>query len=241
MTPQDIIDEAQTFVPDTSDAFPVPEWVSFQRINARQRQLFALAASWDEEFFGRRIKVGLDAGYCVDLSRVESEKVAPIELIDRVEICGLGDPHPHGYELGDTVTVCAARERHRHVKPRAMIRSKLLEGVSERDGETLELVNDLEGVTQIRIWYSRGSRAIDGEGKVKLSAGPVERDVEIGDPWEWLLVWDLVKSLVGRTAKDDAEQKNPVWVLADNQEKMLIETFKTHVMGFADVTEHITD
>ena len=234
MRPVEIIKEARTYAPDTNDSFPVTEATLYARINARQRQLFALASSWNQEYYGRSVLSSLSNG-CVDLDKLEDTKLWPIETVDRVEIADPGDSE---WRKNTVVTICRADEQREHLPPRMLLRSHTLQAVddlaTDEDGET-RTTSDLEGVSKVRIWYSRRPRTIDGRGDVQSRT----EDVEIGDPWEWLLVWDLVKSLTKRVAQTDTQKDAPVVLMARESEVELLNLFRSHVTQYARSTEHI--
>lgn len=250
MTPSEIIEEARTCLHGTDHTWPVNEAFLHMRINARQRQLFTLPVLWKNlEYFGKQVTAPLVDG-CVDLMDLEGTELWPIESIDRIEVASPGTSR---YKHDRKVTIVKASERFDHHAPRVTIRSHFIEEVQttvrEEDGSTMT-VGDLEGVDEIRIWYSRRPKTINGLGKVRLlvedesGVETVEQrvqDVEIGDPWDWLLVHDLVKSIIKRTAQDDAEEDDPSWQLADEAEKELLALFQAHVKGFTHGMEMNTE
>jgi len=249
VTPDEIIYEARSFVGDASSRYPVTDAMLYARISTRQRQLFAEAATVNREYYGQLVDANVDDDGCIDLTDLEGTGMHPIESVDQVEILSPGN---RDWRVRQKVTICRADERHMHDPPRCTIRSHTLAGVMDHvalpDGDTRER-NDLKGVESVRIWYSRRPRAIDGEGlridMIDENGDPVreteQKPVEIGDPWHWLLVWDLVQSLVGRTVTEDGEQKAGVVMLAKDAEAELFEIYKRHVAGYTYGRETVTE
>lgn len=235
LTPDDIIEEVRTFLPNTNEAFPVTDAMLYLRMSDRQRRLFSIAAEESESYFGVRVTAPPD-GNCVDLNDLEKDDEHAIASVDLIEIA---DPGSSAYLRNQEVTIVDADERFAgHFKPRVTIRSHLIEGVDEEveDSGGRRIVNDLAGVAQLRVWYSRFPLPINGLGQVN---GKMQ-EVEIGSPWDRLLIYDLVKSLIKSTARDDAEKNDPLWKMAHMAEEELVEEFKAHVKAFAGGTERIT-
>lgn len=229
MTPEETIKEAQSFLANTSDHYPVTEAILYSRINARQRQLFAIASTWNREYYGEQVTADLDENGCIDLDDLESDddNLWPIERVDRVEVLT-----SQKWDPGTHVTICNAYERKSHVAPRVTIRSHILSSAEPSDF-------DGPGSHTLCIWYSRRPRAIDRAGIVR--GNQRQEELEIGDPWDWLLVWDLVKSLIKRTAHDEEPRGDPLWDYANMCEQQLMEAYEQHVRGYAYRAEVVTD
>lgn len=239
MTPKEILEETRSILSDTNRSYPVTDGILYGRMNARHRELFSMAAMWNEEYFGRVVRAPLRKDGCVDLTDLEDGKLWPIERVDHVEIAQEGK-NPFGYERDDKVTICKASERFRHFQPRVTIRSHLMEPVKDvypSDSGGSDKLHDLEGVESLRIWYSRRPRKIDGRGFVN---GKPE-EVEIGDPWEWLLVWDLVRHVIKVTTVEEGEEKDPVFLMAVRSEEALLASFEAHVKGYSAGAEAINE
>ena len=248
MTPDQAIAEARSFVGDTGPQYPVTDSMLYARINANQRHWFAKAASWNREYFGETVDADMDEDGCLDLSNLEGTDLYPIESVDQVEVLRSGTTD---YPPGTKVTICRADERLMHDAPRCTIRSHTLAGVTYHErtaGGGSKEVRDLSGVEAIRIWYSRRPRSIDGRGWTIIGRDDkddslvwAEQDLEIGDPWDWLIVWDLVATLIGRTATVDGNMKSPVLAMAEQAAAELEAIFEQHVRGYTYGREQITE
>ena len=232
MTPENAIYEARTFLANTSDHYPVTDAILYARLNARQRQLFAMASMWNREYYGEQVFAPLNDEGCIDLDDLETDDdhLWPIERVDRIEVATA--PRNSDYEVGTEVTIVHAHERFSHLKPRVTIRSHVIMAVQDD-------FPSQRGPYELCLWYSRRPRQINRAGIVE--GNKRQEDLEIGDPWDWLLVWDLVKSMINRITKEEAGETNAVWQYASISEQTLLEAYEEHVRGYAYRAEVITD
>ena len=195
MTVKEVIIEAQAICEEYTDSYPVTESLMLRRVDVRQRELFALAASLDKEFYGKTLVASIEEG-AIDLSDEPVEKVDLVQTAD-----------------GTRVNIVAVEDVNAHRPPRMTLRDKKLEVVG----------SDLADESSLRIHYSaRAPGLID-----------IADEVDLDPPYDFLLVWDLAKDLIRRTASMDGDQKGAVIQLIGASEADLLELYKQHVATYA--------
>ena len=100
-----------------------------------------------------------------------------------------------------------------HLPPRVTLRDRLLQVVDE----------DIDDGEELTVHYSRTASGI--------SAG--SDAVEIQPPYDWLLVWDLARYLLRRTASIDAETKAHILGVIKSSEDEMLEAYMGFVRGYS--------
>lgn len=178
----------------------------YSRIGIRQQELFALAAKINPDYFGVCAHAPVSDGM-VNLATIADPVPTP-EMIQRIDIYA---PGTSDYAAGDEVNPVTLHDQGASWPPRVVMRNKVLYGVGV----------DLDGVSQVRIYYSKIPAAI-------LPTGAAT-EVEMPEPYHMLLVVDAERDLYRRSQKDAA----PFVALADAAEAPLLEAFTAHVSAYA--------
>ena len=223
MLPDQIIDEAESLCTDYGVTHPTTRSVMYTRINQCQRRLFANVAEVDTEYYGLQVRVRLDSAMCADLSKIrEATGALPIERIDDVRIA----ESVHADQIGKRVRIVPLNDAEAHqVPPRATIRSHAFAGFGD----------DLAGVSQVDIYYTRCPRTIRRDGLVEGAEAQIE--VELESPWDFLLVWDLVAHLITLAPQLDKERKELLMELVMARFNSLRKEYLAHVVGFVHMRQ----
>lgn len=214
MTPRELLEQAFSYLGEWGIGVGnIARGPLYQRMSARQRELFILANSIDPEFYGQCVVVLLDNGGA-DLSDLaEEEEIYPIESIQVVRIHedpGVPedppDPAIPGYPVGTRVRLVRTHDT-RELPPRMVLRNHILQGVG----------TDFDTVVSVKIWYSRRPHNIpmDGDGTVDLE-----------EPHSVLLALDLAKYILSR---DPALTTSAAMAHFTTLESQELELFKAHI------------
>lgn len=216
MTPEEVCIAAMGVAGEYTDDYPTTRWTMYQRISARQRELFAHVATLDPEFYGAEVVVEVTDGAVNVAALEQSGDVYPVERIQSAYVEDRGTSEER--KDGERIAVIAADDAHAFFPPRATYRSGVLRGV---DG-------DLDGVVELLLYYSRRPRTIlpDGSGVI-----------EFLEPFQNLLVYDLAKDLIRRTATIDGDRKAAAFQLLDATEKELLNSLAEHITHGARARE----
>jgi hypothetical protein len=216
VTPQDIVVAAQGIAADFTDEYPTAKSVMYRRISARQRELFVHIGTLDTEVYGEDVVAEVLNG-AVDLGALEqSEDVFPVETLQMVRI---HDPGTNGQlKAKQRVSVVPADDVEAFLPPRCTYRSGVLRQVG----------SDLAGVAQLLVSYSRRPRTIgvDGSGQIELL-----------EPFQDLLVFDLARDLIRRTVALEGERKAAVLAMLEPQETQLLASLEEHIRHSASLRD----
>ena len=228
MTPDQIIDEAESICTDFGVPWPTTNSVKYSRINQASMRLFSDAAKVDREYYGLSFRLSLDQNGCADLSKVGTltrnpqtgrlEGAFAIERIDDIRIAEAKDPALVTKRVN--VVPLHDAEAHEAVGRRATLRSHVLEAFGD----------DLAGVTKVVVYYTRKPRAIGRDGLVDGATEQIP--VELDPPWDWTLVWDLVAYLITLTDQMDREEKERLHAIALARYDSIHKDYLAHVAGF---------
>lgn len=211
MTADEIRRAALGVVSDYTDNYPTTKATAFKRISVRQRELWLMASKWEPEYTGASATGVLDGNGDVDLLLMENHDTFRAENIGIVEI---NDKGTSDYSTGDRITVIRAGEAHAHLAPRMTLRDRMLRQVG----------TDLDGVTSITVHYSRLPDTIGSDGS---------GTIELVEPFDYLLVWDLAADLIRRTIDMDGERKAAALSVVSKAEAALLQSFQAHVQSYA--------
>lgn len=210
MTAADIIqaakDECAAFGVNT----PSTNSVYVRRIHARQHQIFALAAQVNPDYYGVCAIGTLEAGSVSTLLLDgQADRPPPAEMIERITIYAPGNSE---YVEGDEVHVVAISEVNVAFPPRAHV----------RDGVIFGVPGDLDGVTSVRIFYSRQPTPVTGTNSV----------IELSDEHAELLVFDLARAMVGYDLGLSAEDRASILDRLTARETDTLDRYKAHIAGY---------
>jgi hypothetical protein len=178
----------------------------YARIGIRQQELFREANAINPDYFGVCAHAPVSGGQ-VNLATIADPVPTP-DLIQRIDIYAVGTSD---YAVGDEVNPVTLHDQDAAWPPRVIMRSKVLYGVAD----------DLDGVSQLRIYYARIPAAIAPTGRTTV--------VEIPEPHHMLLVVDAERDLYRRSQKD----AGALVAMADAAEAPLLEAFRAHVATYA--------
>lgn len=216
MTPEQIARAAMGICSDYTDGFPTTRKIMYQRISARQRELFAHIATIDPEFYGFEAVVEVKDG-AADIGALEqSGDVYPVERIQEVLIEDEGESAER--VQGERVALIRATDAHAFPAPRATYRSGIIRGVA----------GDLDGVASLLVYYSRRPRSIgpDGSGEIELL-----------EPYQYLLVFDLARDLIRRTIGIEGERRVAALQMIEAAERELLQGLEQHILHSARARE----
>lgn len=189
--------------------------VLFRRLGVRQQQLYAHAARMNEHWAGTCATGTLDADGRIDLA----DLVDPIYAAERILRVEVADAGTSSYAAGDEVHMVRVDEPDVAETPRVAIRNRITEPIG----------TDLDGVTSLKFYYARLPLALDETDSAT--------DLELPEPHQELLVVDLAKYLVRKSADLDAGGKQPVLAELKEEEAELLAEFDAYVASFDAMTE----
>jgi hypothetical protein len=215
MTPEQICVAAMGICSDYTDNYPTTRAIMYQRISSRQRELFAHVAILDPEFYGAEIVAEVTDGALNVAALEQSGDVYPVERVEEVQV---EDPGTSGLDAGTRVGLVLVTDPEAALPPRATYRSGVIRQVG----------TELQGVASLLLYYSRRPRTIgpDGSGVIELL-----------EPFQFLLVYDLAKDLIRRTIGIEGEKKAAAFQLLDSAEKELLEALGEHITHAARARE----
>lgn len=217
MTPEDICVAAMGICSDYTDSYPTTRAIMYQRISSRQRELFAHIATIDPEFYGEEIIAEMSSPGALNVGALEqSGDVYPVERIEEVRISDAGSSSDR--ETGERITLVRVADADAYFPPRATYRSGVLRQVG----------NDLDGVASLLIYYSRRPRTIGPDGR---------GEIELLEPFQYLLVYDLAKDLVRRTVGIEGKVKAAVVEMVGAAETELMTALGEHITHSARARE----
>jgi hypothetical protein len=178
----------------------------YARIGVRQQELFALAGKINPDYFGVCAHAPVSTG-SVNLNTIADPVPTP-DLIQRIEIYDAGTS---AYAVGDEVFPVTLHDQGSAFPPRVIVRDRVMYGVA----------NDLDGVDEVRIYYSR----------LPASIGPTDKTVtvELPEPHQMLLVVDAERDIYRRSVT----APEPHMARASADEAALLDAFRAHVSTYA--------
>lgn len=184
MTPAEVRKLATALLGDHGiDVRGVPHALQYDRMSARQRELFAWVATIEPEYFGVCVVGPLEDG-AADIATMETETGDGPYPVEAIQIVRVADVGTSDYTTGQRVRLVRTDDT-RDLPPRMTYRSNVLRAVG----------TDLDGVVSIRVWYARQARviALDGSG-----------DIDLPITWRDILAFDLAKFLLLRSGQTAA-------------------------------------
>ena len=179
-----------------------------RRIGRRQSQWFQRSARMNSDFYGVCI-VGILQDNALDLAPIAPPE-SPIGRIERIEIA---DPGTSDWDVLTEVTVVPLNDPRSGLPPRVTLREFVLRG----------LVGDLDGVTKLRIYYTKQARSVGP------SDGALE--AEIREPYVDILVLDVAQYILKTLrARGRADVVAPLALLAA-EEAELTQDYDSHMTG----------
>jgi len=215
VTAEEAVKAALSELAELGNSFPAPRAALYRRAGVRQRQLFALAATINPDWAGVCATGSLIDGKADlrELMRGQVTGVPRAEHLSRVEVM---DPGSSGLAAGQAITLVPSDDYSSGLAPRMFVRNWGLYGVA----------SDLDGVTSVRIHYSRVP-------EMPVAAGDV---LELPEPHTEVLVFDLARDLLNRATALTKEVRQPMLDYVVAREKEAEEAFRTHVATFVAST-----
>jgi hypothetical protein len=179
------------------------ESVLYDRMSLRQAELFSWVAGIDPEFFGRDVAAPVTSG-TVAFTALESAGVR----VGHVQSVVVENPGTSGYRAGERVRLVRSDDV-RDLPPRVTLRDRVLRSVE----------TDLEGVTSLRVFFSRLPAGITPSGV---------GTIELPSPFDDLLALDLAKFILTR----DLETANsPALAYYVAEEAKRLVALEAHIRG----------
>lgn len=227
MTAEEAVLAALSQVADFTDVSP-PRTVLYRRLSVRQQQLFSEVANWNADFFGVCAIGEIINGECNLRDLISGDATPPpggvvpqpVLRFDRIEI---SDSGTSGYPNGQEVNVVTLNDSEgATLPPRATIRSGVLKQVGA----------ELMGVAALEFYYSRRPLPVASGGQ----------ELEIPEPFDQLLVFDLAKYLVGYAPSGVvAEASESLLAILGAQETELLGEFRAYVTSFTPRKSRFAD
>lgn len=213
MNAEQITKLAMARTSEITDQYPTNRSLCYRRIGLRQRELMALAARENPDYYGTCATAPLSAGG-VDLNMMEFPVATP-ELVEEVRI---ENPGTSTYAAGDKINIVKLQDREAALAPRMTLRDLVLQAVG----------TDLDNVTSITVFYSRLPEIFD--------ASDGESFVELQDPYIELLVIDLTKMLLTKATRLPADIRSSSLTLFAAEEASLLTQYLDHVRTYGPYT-----
>lgn len=185
--------------------------LAYYRIGKRQQELFAMAAKINSEYFGVCASGNLSGG-ALDLTDT-TDPVPAIEQLDRIEVLNPGTHET--LVAGDEINPVPLNDQGIAFPPRVTIRDRVIRAVG----------TDLDGVTSIRVYYSKVPLALNHED--------ADTALELPEQFQGLLVVDLARDMVRRAKGIEPVQKAPWIAQLSEEEKPELDSFLEHVQSYA--------
>lgn len=177
MTPEEARKLAYAFLADWGVEIPnTPHALIYNRMSARQREIFSWIGTIDPDFAGECAVAALSGGD-VNLNTLEDLEAGPYP-IEAIQVIRVEDPGTSAFPVGTRVRIVRGDD-YRQVPPRATLRSNIL-----RDVE-----GDLAEVASVKIWYVRRPKPISVEGV---------GTIELPEPWHDLISLDVARFILTR-------------------------------------------
>lgn len=209
MTAEDIVVLAMARTSEITDAYPATRSLAYRRLGLRQRQLQALAARENPDYYGVCAETPL-VNLAADLNDIATPVPMP-ELIQKVTI------EDHGtstWTNGKVISIVPLSDLNAELPPRMTLRDLVLQSVG----------NDLLNVTSIMVFYSRLADVF-----APTDGGAV---VELQDPFNELLVLDLVKVFLAKATRLDATIRQTSIETFAAEEASLLTAYLDHVRTY---------
>ncbi len=193
----------------------------YRRIGERQQQLFSAAARINPEYFGTYADGTLDANKAISFATMGDRNgvtaVPNPDLISRIEVLlssGGGAP-----AVGTEIHIVPLTDPDAALAPRMTLRGGTLAPVS----------TDLAQVTKIRMFYSKSPFRVDAE-----DGGAA---VELPEAYQNLLVLDLARYLLRKTASLTKEVREVALAALEAEEQESLAAFLAHVKELTSASE----
>ncbi len=205
---------------DFGVGYPGSKSVLYRRLGNRLHQLYAMAASWNPEYFGVSAVGTLTSGG-VNFSSMGNpaagDPVFAPELVSRVEIADKGTS---SYTNGDEINVVQLNDPNAALPPRVTLRNQVLQQVD----------TDLANVTSVRLYYSRRPFRLTADEDGTTT-------VDFPEQFEELLVIDLTRWIVRKATNPPLDQRTVVLAELADEEKETLGNFEQEVRNFTSAAE----
>ncbi|HYF53855.1 MAG TPA: hypothetical protein VEA41_06320 [Salinarimonas sp.] len=211
MNAEQVLKRALTEASEYGSNFPTSHALLYRRISSRQMQLFAEAASINADWAGACFTMDLVGGNgnLTDTFEGESAGINGIARISRITV---ENPGSSAWAAGREVDLVSSDDVDSGAPPRAFFRGYSL----------FQVGTDLNGVSSLKVHYSRRPAVVDG---------PAD-EIELPEPHTECLVWDLAMILLARASTIDPERKKAGNAFFTMMRDEAEEQFKTYVREY---------
>ncbi len=213
LTAEEVAVQAMARVSVVTDNFPTTRSLMYRRIGVRQQQLFADAASINNDYFGTCASVALVAG-AADLRDIASPVPTP-QQIQKIIVHAVGVGSV--WAVGKEVAIVALGDIEAELSPRMTLRDGVLRAVG----------TDLNNVTEVMVYYARQAKML----------GPSDANTatEVPSPFDELLVVDLAAYLLQGVAAVEGNARAAALASLGAEEESLLGAWTEHVESYAAV------
>ncbi len=214
-TVEDLVEQSLARAMEFSDKFPATRSLLYRRLGVRQQQLFALAARTNPEFFGSCAIGTLDANKAINIGLTGDPNAGdPVEAMEFVSKIQVENPGTSSFAVGADVNLLLLTDPDAAYPPRVTLRGNVIRQVG----------TDLAGVTSIRVYYSVRPFRINPEDSATV--------VRLPEPFHDLLVVDLAKWMLRKTATLSKEVRTVAMEALNGEEAETLENFLEEVTNY---------
>lgn len=211
MTVEEMAKLAMARTSEITSHYPSTRALIYRRLGLRQREIMAMGAKLNPDYYGTCAESLLDDMLATDLNDI----VEPVPTPELVEMVTIEDPGDSGLVAGQEVNIVTRHDVEAELPPRMTLRDLVLQSVND----------DLEGVVSVMIWYSRLPALI----------GPGDKDsaIELQSPWDELLAIDGAIQLLQKATRLDAAIRTGAIADLRSEEAPLLAGYLDHVKAYA--------
>jgi hypothetical protein len=205
VTAEEIVVAALARCAEFGDQWPSARSVMYQRINTRHRQLFAMMTTALPDLAGVVENAPVVSGV-VDLTALEYDVASVVDV--RIPADGV-------YALDQRVAIIPVDDPDAGLPPR----------MTASLGELRAYGNELDGVPEVRVAYTRLAESIEME----------DDEPELPELFHPLLVLDLARYNVQKAISIPSATRAEIAALFDVEEKAMLADFESYLFAYSPV------
>ena len=214
MTAEEAAVLAMARTSEITDQYPSTRSLMYRRLGLRQRELMAMAARANPEYYGVCAISALDADAATDLNDI----IEPVPTPEFITLFKVEDAGSSQWVSGQEINIVPSNDRTVELPPRATLRDLVFQGVDD----------DLDGVISIEIYYSRISAAFSA-----LDGASV---LELQSPYDEMLIIDLTKHLLRKATRLPIDIRTSAIEMLTQEETGRIDEYLNHVRTYGPLT-----
>lgn len=211
MTVEEMAKLAMARTSEITSHYPSTRALIYRRLGLRQREIMAMGAKLNPDYYGTCAESALDAKAATDLNDI----IEPVPTPELVEMVTIEDAGTSQWDSGREVNIVTRHDIDAELPPRMTLRDLVLQGVG----------TDLDGVVSVMIFYSRLPALI----------GPSDADsaIELQSPWDELLAIDGAILLLQKATRLDGALRSAAISDLRAEEAPLLKGYLDHVQAYA--------